>query len=210
MAHAVEFRWRDDLFLQHAMGRLAGIAVGRTVRSGVTQPPRRGRPARNDAETLQKLAALIRSTHNLSPTTGLKLLGFTDPSDIRRLRDKHRNFRRIIPGKSDPHLDEVYLNRLFDRLKGSFDPSATIQFSEKGISIFARRRARTLHIPGRASAQWVKTVFIPRVSRILREARDDIIQDAVASGTSVDEVAAHFGMTSKAVYRLRERRKKAA
>lgn len=169
-----------------------------------------GRPQRDDADVLRRLADLLRATPGLSPTTALKMLGLDDASDIRRLRDKHRKFRRIIPGKSNPKLDQVYLSRLFDRLKINFDPTATIQFSDDGISIFARRRARTLHIPGRASPQWVKTVFIPRITRILRQARDDIIQDALVSGTTVEDIAAHFGMTTKAVYRLRERHRQAA
>lgn len=58
-------------------------------------PARRGRPKGSgidDADRLQRLAELLRVRPDLKPTTAIRLMGFSDPSAIRRLRDKYKAF----------------------------------------------------------------------------------------------------------------------
>lgn len=53
----------------------------------------RGRPkgsGMDDRAQLEAIAQLLQGDANLKPTTAIKQLGITDPSDIRRLRDKFR------------------------------------------------------------------------------------------------------------------------
>src|SRR5262245_9845446 len=54
---------------------------------------KRGRPIGsgiNDRIWLRELGRLIRIKPGTRPTTAIKALGITDPSTIRRLRDKHK------------------------------------------------------------------------------------------------------------------------
>lgn len=170
----------------------------------------RGRPTRNDADTLQRLALLIRRTPDLPVTSALKLLGLDDISDIRRVRDKHRKFRRIIPGKSAPGMDKVYLIGLFDRMKAGLYPTAKIYFRDDGIAMFGGRAAQTLHIPGRATTTWVKATFVPSVSKFLKRARDHQVIDALDQKVSVEDIAEAFGMPPNRVYQIRKRTKRVA
>jgi hypothetical protein len=61
----------------------------------MTQPTthgKRGRPpgtGKNDTDRLLKIAALMAAHPELKPTTAIKQIGETDPSIIRRLRDKY-------------------------------------------------------------------------------------------------------------------------
>ncbi|MGH1419576.1 MAG: hypothetical protein ACRBCJ_12025 [Hyphomicrobiaceae bacterium] len=60
-----------------------------------TANKRRGRPKGSgidDTERLQEIAARICAEPNLKPTTAIKAMGITDPSSIRRLRDKFKKF----------------------------------------------------------------------------------------------------------------------
>ena len=53
---------------------------------------KRGRPpgtGKNDKDRLSKIAALMAADPALRPTTAIKRIGETDPSTIRRLRDKY-------------------------------------------------------------------------------------------------------------------------
>ena len=55
--------------------------------------PQRGRPVGtgiDDRIWLRELERLIRIAPATPPTTAIKALGITDPSTIRRLREKHR------------------------------------------------------------------------------------------------------------------------
>lgn len=57
--------------------------------------PRRGRPKGSgidDQKFLSDMAAMIAAKPDLKPTTAIKALGVTDPSAIRRLRDKFHQF----------------------------------------------------------------------------------------------------------------------
>ena len=57
---------------------------------------RRGRPkgsGLDDSGQLVAIAALIAQNPDLKPTTAIKSLGVSDPSTIRRLRDKYRKFQ---------------------------------------------------------------------------------------------------------------------
>jgi len=58
-------------------------------------PVRRGRPKGtgiNDNERLAQLDALLRIRPDLRPTTAIRQMGYSDPSAIRRLRDKYKVF----------------------------------------------------------------------------------------------------------------------
>ncbi len=56
---------------------------------------RRGRPKGtgiDDSDRIARLAELLRIEPDLRPTTAIRLMGFSDPSAIRRLRDKYKIF----------------------------------------------------------------------------------------------------------------------
>jgi hypothetical protein len=58
-------------------------------------PVRRGRPKGtgiDDSDRIARLAELLRLRPDLRPTTAIRLMGFSDPSAIRRLRDKYKVF----------------------------------------------------------------------------------------------------------------------
>lgn len=59
--------------------------------------PRRGRPIGtgiDDSDRIERLAELLRTQPHLKPTTAIRAMGFSDPSTIRRLRDKYKAFRK--------------------------------------------------------------------------------------------------------------------
>lgn len=56
---------------------------------------RRGRPKGtgiDDTPVLEDIASLIAANSDMRPTTAIKALGIADPSTIRRLRDKYKEF----------------------------------------------------------------------------------------------------------------------
>lgn len=56
---------------------------------------RRGRPIGtgiDDSDRLAHLDELLRNRPELKPTTAIRHMGFSDPSVIRRLRDKYKSF----------------------------------------------------------------------------------------------------------------------
>lgn len=58
-------------------------------------PVRRGRPKGtgiDDNQRLAQLAELLRIRPDLRPTTAIRQMGYSDPSAIRRLRDKYKVF----------------------------------------------------------------------------------------------------------------------
>jgi hypothetical protein len=58
-------------------------------------PVRRGRPKGtgiDDNKRLAQLAELLRIRPDLRPTTAIRQMGYSDPSAIRRLRDKYKVF----------------------------------------------------------------------------------------------------------------------
>ena len=62
----------------------------------------RGRPKGsgiNDHATLLKIGQLIQAAPGLKPTTAIRQLGYSDPSTIRRLRDKYKAERHEIHGE---------------------------------------------------------------------------------------------------------------
>ena len=67
--------------------------------SGFTQmlhtPVRRGRPKGtgiDDSDRIARLDELLRVHPEMRPTTAIRLMGYSDPSAIRRLRDKYKVF----------------------------------------------------------------------------------------------------------------------
>lgn len=63
----------------------------------------RGRPKGtgiDDADRITRLIELMRVKPELKPTTAIRLMGFSDPSAIRRLRDKYKVFASTT-GNSD-------------------------------------------------------------------------------------------------------------
>lgn len=83
---------------------------------------RRGRPkgsGLDDHGQLVAIAALIDQDPELKPTTAIKSLGISDPSTIRRLRDKYRKFENSAkPANPD-------IKREFDR-----QPNASVKPTE--------------------------------------------------------------------------------
>jgi hypothetical protein len=66
--------------------------------------PRRGRPKGSgidDQKLLRDIASLIAAKPDLKPTTAIKSLGVTDPSAVRRLRDKFHQFSAGISAATD-------------------------------------------------------------------------------------------------------------
>ncbi len=56
---------------------------------------RRGRPKGtgiDDSDRIARLAEVLKVRPELTPTTAIRGMGFTDPSTIRRLRDKYKLF----------------------------------------------------------------------------------------------------------------------
>ena len=54
---------------------------------------KRGRPKGtgiDDSDRIARLAELLRLHPDLKPTTAIRVMGFSDPSAIRRLRDKFK------------------------------------------------------------------------------------------------------------------------
>ncbi len=68
-------------------------------------PIRRGRPKGtgiDDSDRIARLDEMLRVHPDLKPTTAIRLMGYSDPSAIRRLRDKYKLFAvriRIELGK---------------------------------------------------------------------------------------------------------------
>ncbi|WP_291164054.1 hypothetical protein [Hyphomicrobium sp.] len=58
-------------------------------------PIRRGRPIGtgiDDSDRIARLDELLRIHPELRPTTAIRLMGYSNPSAIRRLRDKYKVF----------------------------------------------------------------------------------------------------------------------
>ena len=54
----------------------------------------RGRPKGtgiDDNDRIARLIELLRTNSNLKPTTAIRVMGITDPSAIRRIRDKYKS-----------------------------------------------------------------------------------------------------------------------
>lgn len=57
---------------------------------------KRGRPIGtgiDDSDRIARLVELLKTQPNLKPTTAIRFMGFSDPSTIRRLRDKFKAFQ---------------------------------------------------------------------------------------------------------------------
>jgi hypothetical protein len=69
---------------------------------------KRGRPpgtGKNDTDRLLKIAALMSADPALKPTTAIKRIGETDPSTIRRLRDKfHEQQAQLTTAQPGPPM----------------------------------------------------------------------------------------------------------
>lgn len=58
-------------------------------------PVRRGRPKGtgiDDSDRIARLDELLRVHPEMKPTTAIRMMGYSDPSAIRRLRDKYKVF----------------------------------------------------------------------------------------------------------------------
>lgn len=65
---------------------------------------RRGRPIGtgiDDSDRIQRLAELLKTQPNLKPTTAIRVMGFSDPSTIRRLRDKYKACQNTTPAAAN-------------------------------------------------------------------------------------------------------------
>lgn len=69
-----------------------------------TKQSRRGRPkgsGLDDSGHISAIAAVIAQNPDLKPTTAIKSLGISDPSTIRRLRDKYRAYTTEIKRRKE-------------------------------------------------------------------------------------------------------------
>jgi hypothetical protein len=67
---------------------------------------RRGRPIGtgiDDNDRIQRLAELLKTKPDLRPTTAIRVMGFSDPSTIRRLRDKYKVFQTSPSNPAAPN-----------------------------------------------------------------------------------------------------------
>lgn len=67
---------------------------------------RRGRPrgsGLDDRAQLRQIAELLEADPNLKPTTAIKAIGVSDPSTIRRLRDKLKAEMQPVPAAAAMH-----------------------------------------------------------------------------------------------------------
>lgn len=74
----------------------------------------RGRPkgsGLDDAGPLAAIAELIAANPGMKPTTAIKALGFTDPSTVRRLRDKHQQRHAHGGGAPSAHTSRPPIHR---------------------------------------------------------------------------------------------------
>ena len=65
----------------------------------------RGRPKGtgiDDSDRIARIVEMLRSDPNLKPTTAIRVMGFSDPSAIRRLRDKYKQFTAATDLRSVP------------------------------------------------------------------------------------------------------------
>lgn len=65
--------------------------------------PRRGRPKGtgiDDSDRIARLAELIKVRPQLKPTTAIRAMGITDPSVIRRLRDKFSAYQNAAAAQT--------------------------------------------------------------------------------------------------------------
>lgn len=61
---------------------------------------KRGRPIGtgiDDSDRIARLIELLRTQPELKPTTAIRVMGFSDPSTIRRLRDKYKAAQAVSP-----------------------------------------------------------------------------------------------------------------
>lgn len=64
---------------------------------------KRGRPIGtgiDDSDRIARLIELLRTQPELKPTTAIRVMGFSDPSTIRRLRDKYKAAQAVSPATS--------------------------------------------------------------------------------------------------------------
>jgi hypothetical protein len=67
--------------------------IFRELPMSAIEKAKRGRPTGsgiNDRIWLRELGRLVRLNPTIKPTSAIKALGVTDPSMIRRLREKHK------------------------------------------------------------------------------------------------------------------------
>jgi hypothetical protein len=75
---------------------------------------KRGRPpgtGKNDTDRLLKIAALMAADPALKPTTAIKQIGETDPSTIRRLRDKYNEQHALLMSETSSTLGAPHITR---------------------------------------------------------------------------------------------------
>ncbi len=79
-----------------------------------TTSGKRGRPpgtGKNDTDRLLKIAALMAADPALKPTTAIKQIGETDPSTIRRLRDKFNEQQALLIAATSSTLGAPHITR---------------------------------------------------------------------------------------------------
>lgn len=109
----------------------------------------RGRPKGsgiNDWERLLTIASLMEKNPKLKVTTAIKELGFTDPSVIRRLRDKFKANQRILLRRRQPSSATKTIAQI-GQATGRETPSAALLVAETNKD--CRRSATVKEIASR-------------------------------------------------------------
>lgn len=125
---------------------------GVTVRSATSMQqtkPQRGRPKGSgidDSARLRQIAAVMASDPRIRPTTAIKAIGITDPSAIRRLRDK---LNAIGNDMAAAHAESARPITLFSDRPGS-GPAAGYRSAATARLFDQIRQADPLSLPVQA------------------------------------------------------------
>lgn len=140
---------------------------------------RRGRPKGtgiDDTSRLREIAAMIADDPELKPTTAIKNIGISDPSVIRRLRDKFNGARENLMKDSEK-----------SELRGNaFHAEPVPQTETRTMALNHAREPAKTAIPNTRSARKIDTDKDeePRQSEISPVPQKEIVQRLVSSSLS--------------------------
>ncbi|RUO97463.1 hypothetical protein [Hyphomicrobium sp.] len=89
-------------------------------------PIRRGRPKGtgiDDSDRIARLDELLRVHPEMKPTTAIRMMGYSDPSAIRRLRDKYKVFALRTRIELSQDLRASVSAALAEQLPGAIQPA---------------------------------------------------------------------------------------
>ena len=124
---------------------------------------RRGRPKGtgiNDWEKLLAIAAVMEKDPKLRVTTAIKQIGYTDPSTIRRLRDKFKASRELLlrttkPSQSNRETIAVPAEELLSELLQSINSGSGKSGHTKKAKREKSQATSELHRPRSAATDYM-------------------------------------------------------